>query len=195
MFAMFCLKCRLEFSLNASNLLQVQTRCRSTTVYLPNLQIISSLGTCVHQLSGYHLLDNCQYSFIICRIMLVNLQKLCVLCRTSLDNLEPNLCFVQFFTSFHAHWPVFKADSTYIFYTYYLSNRHVIYVVFVLFCQQSPPTSSASFKNVRIVFKVKKSWVTPRVNATQALFQCMQSLSVFSAMLYCYYINVKNAPL
>lgn len=70
-----------------------------TTVYLPYLQISSSLSTCVHSLSEGHWQDNFHNSLIPCRILKVNFQNFCVLCRIFLDNLESNLSFVQLFLS------------------------------------------------------------------------------------------------
>lgn len=109
------LSMQIDSSFTASNPVRMQIRCRFNTVYLPFLQIICSSSTCGHPLSGDHWLDNFKNSFVPCRIFVDNMYMVCILHRTSLDNLVPNMHFVQFFISSHPCRPAFHADRTYFF--------------------------------------------------------------------------------
>lgn len=81
-----------------------------------------------------------------------------VLWGTSLDNIKPDLPFVQFFTRFlHPQRALFHADCVYIFYIHSVSNRQCNLCSLLLFFKYSQSTFSTYFQTLPIEFNNKRS--------------------------------------
>lgn len=106
--------------------------CRYITENMSFFEIISSLFSCLHPLAGYQWLKCFHHSFILCRIFLVHVHKLWILCKPSLNNLEPNMHVLQFFNNSHPPSMCFM-QTVYSFSTYNnLKIDTVIYIVLFL---------------------------------------------------------------